>query len=288
MPAIAQKPTDALAANGQVYRHSTGWSFRAPKGWTVQVDAQEQFKLTPSGADANGEGYGLGYAPGPKISDVSGAAFIGIMEAEMKRLLPILSRTGEPQRLTIPLGPAAVMTWGGTTNDGTTVRARTYTAPFADGAISLIALGTPANLDKRDADLRTVFASLRREALPKEDTDSALAKAWRQRLSGKKLTQIESYNSGSSGGYNSRMDIVLRTDGRITFAKNSSVSIYVDGASGGNSGEKKGGGTWRIFSRGSQVLLAVTPEARQTEFFVLSESQGKTLLNGRRWFVTAP
>lgn len=294
-PATAQAP--AVAATrppvlaGQVYKHSSGWSFRVPQGWTVQADDQEQFKIAPPGADAGGEGYGLGYTPGPKIDDVAGATFVRTMETEMKRLLPFLSRVGEARRLTISFGPAAVLTWGGETPDGTRIRARTYTAPFADGAISLLAFGTPENMDRRDGDLRAVFASLRREALPKEDPDTPLAKLWRKKLSGKKLTKIENYNGGSSGGYNSRLDIVLRTDGRLTFAGDSSVSIYIDGgnSNGGNSsGTKKGEGRWRIFSRGSQALLAVTAEGHPTEYFVLSEDQGKTLLNGRRWFVTAP
>lgn len=287
-PAPKTKVASSVAA-GKSFAHSAGWGFTSPQNWTVAVGADGKFKLAPPNADAENEAYAFDYTPDPKIADVSGTAFVVAMDAEMKRLLPNLRRTEEPVRLSTPLGAAMILTWNADLPNNTALRVRVYAAPFGGGAISLVAMGTPANLDKSDAQLRTVFASLRREAPPKDAADTPIVKAWRERITGKKLTRLESYNSsGGAGGYSSRTDIVLRADRRFTFASDSSVSMSAGGASGGSSGTKKAEGKWRVTSRGTQTVLALQTEGRPEEFFVLTADAEKTFLNGNRWFVTAP
>ncbi len=277
--------------------HTTGFGFDAPPGWSVRPESDGQFLLAPPGADSQAEGYVLGHIGGLAFARVDDPAFARATDDEMAQLLPFLRRTGEPEKVAIPFGPAIALTYAGATPTGVALRARAYVTLFADGAILLLAFGRQEMLVKREADLMALLATVRRAAAPpaaavpaggKTDDGSAMARQWAQRLAGMKLTHLESYSSGSAGGYSSRVEAILTADGRYSYRSSSSVSVNVEGASGSSGGRHGSEGRWRVVSRGGRAFLELTPDGGTPELLELVNREGKTYIGGRRYFVTEP
>ena len=61
---------------------------------------------------------------------------------------------------------------------------------------------------------------------------------------------MDSYSSGSAGGYSSRTDVHFCANGQFALSGNSSVSVDVGGAYGYTGGDSQGSGTWRIITEG--------------------------------------
>jgi hypothetical protein len=116
--------------------------------------------------------------------------------------------------------------------------------------------------------------------------DSPLAREWTSWLGGMKLTQMESYSSGSAGGYSSRSDLYLCSDHSFRYDDQSSVSVDVGGAFGNSGGQGSTLGTWRIITNGERVGL-ILETANGTSEFLLEYIEEKTYRNGERVFVTA-
>ena len=188
--------------------------------------------------------------------------------------------------------------WAGknlTTNQP--VQMRMYATTLSGKAVVLFAAGTLTKLDAREATLREIAASVApattavnraSPATPSANNDrSPLAQQWIQKLRGKKLVQMSSYNSGGgSGGYSSKTEIYINANNTFQARSESSVSVYVPGANGGSGGTKKAAGTWRIYVNGSQALLEMKYENGQIETNALQANGEQTFINGKRWFVT--
>jgi len=140
----------------------------------------------------------------------------------------------------------------------------------------------------RCAWLIAFFLPLSAAAQEYADTNP-LAQQWDAWLRGKRLTQIHSYSSGSSGGTQSRADLFLCRDGTFLYTRSGSTSITVPGASGSSARSSKDRGSWRIVSNGRIVALEVAPESAggQKSYHDLSRTpDGKTFMGRERTFVT--
>ncbi|MEP6535389.1 MAG: hypothetical protein ABJF23_08745 [Bryobacteraceae bacterium] len=176
---------------------------------------------------------------------------------------------------------------------GTKGRLDVYTVEFPQGGVAaVIAAGTSELIAGRFAPVATMAASLSRAAAaassapaPAGSDDSPAVRQWDQRLRGKKMVQMSSYSSGSSGGSSSSRAIALAADGTYTYRSSSSVSIYVDGANGGSNGQKSDAGTWRLYEQAGNVILEMKSSKGETSTGVLTSNGTKTLLNNVRWFV---
>jgi hypothetical protein len=93
---------------------------------------------------------------------------------------------------------------------------------------------------------------------------SPAAREWVQLLRGRKLVSGSGYTSGgSSGGYSQSLELTLHADGRFDYYSASSVSVYVEGMSGGSASSESASGRWRVLSSGGAVVLEyITDEGR--------------------------
>lgn len=118
--------------------------------------------------------------------------------------------------------------------------------------------------------------------------DTPLAREWDGYLRGKKLTQLSSYSSGTSGGYNARQVAYLCGDGRFFYRSSSSVSVYGDtGGVGSAGGTEQHTGRWRVVSEGDIAALEVHVDGGESGYLTLAYVNGETYIDGERVFVTA-
>ena len=109
---------------------------------------------------------------------------------------------------------------------------------------------------------------------------------WIAFLSGKKLTTMSSYSSGSAGGYSARTDVYLCSDRSYAVRDESSVSVDVGGAFGSSGGIGASEGNWYVITNG-QVVGLVLEDAAGQALEVRMDYQGQqTFANGERVYVT--
>ncbi|MCH7876358.1 MAG: hypothetical protein IH965_13810 [Gemmatimonadetes bacterium] len=123
-------------------------------------------------------------------------------------------------------------------------------------------------------------------ATPQAGQLSAQGQEWAARLAGKRLTQMESYSSGSSGGYSNKQVWDLCRDGRFFFYGESMVSVDVGGAFGAAGGPERGGGQWRIIEQGGLVGIELRWLGGRVSQHTLDYQNGQTYADGTRVFVT--
>lgn len=121
-----------------------------------------------------------------------------------------------------------------------------------------------------------------------QGSNSATAREWRSRLADTRLTYMSSYSSGygdSYGGYSVQRAMDLCNKGYFTYAGSSSFSANAPGASAYNAGNSGGDGTWVIVDGGSgTAVLQLHFNNGETARYTLGMQDGKTYLNGERWF----
>jgi hypothetical protein len=117
---------------------------------------------------------------------------------------------------------------------------------------------------------------------------SELLRKWDERLRRSRVQRYDSYNSGSGGGLSSETQIDLCSDGSYTWYGQSSVSMDVDGASGGSGGQSGDRGRWELRESGSKALLVFHSESGSTKKYVLKrgDKSYEIFLDGRRYLVS--
>src|SRR5262249_28686092 len=86
-------------------------------------------------------------------------------------------------------------------------------------------------------------------AQPQPPTPSGLGQPWSSLLSDQALNYFSSYNSGGGGGgMASHRVLHLCSDGRFTFAGDSSIVMNVPGATGSSAGRSGFRGRWSLDS----------------------------------------
>jgi hypothetical protein len=116
---------------------------------------------------------------------------------------------------------------------------------------------------------------------------------WKDRLSGNRLTYMDSYSSpasypgGMSGGYSVTRKIDLCPQGFFTTNGNSDHNFGGDGVSGYGSSSSAGEGTWSaIRGENGRSLLRLRFNDGSVRDYLLDNRDGSTYLNNERWYRT--
>jgi hypothetical protein len=296
----AQTRTPSAAAR-KTFTHPKGFTFQHPAEWRAESN-DEYTQLLPPGltAEDQTENYRVLTEASPvEAGDPRFAAELDRLAAQ----LPGFSKFGSAQYYKTKTGNGIRSAWAGknfTTNQP--IQIRMYATTLNGLAIVLFAAGVTTKLDAREIALQEIAASVASKQASGQPQSSAsaeaspgsqavdrspLAQQWRQRLRGKKLVYLSSYNSGGgSGGMSSKTEIMLNADGTFRVYSESSVSMSVPGANGSSGGTKQAKGTWQIYAQAGKPLLETRYDNGQTETSILEDRNGQTFVNGKRWFVT--
>ena len=114
---------------------------------------------------------------------------------------------------------------------------------------------------------------------------------WNAKFQNARLTYMNSYySSGGSyggystgGGYSDQEIIDLCGQGYFKFRSSSSMSVDTGGAFANSNSRGKGAGSWKIVNRNILELTFHNGEVKQ---YVLTSQDGKTMLNGYRYYCT--
>ncbi len=281
----AKKPS-----SDRVYRHPLGFTFEHPVGWKVEKAEFLKVLLVPKDKDEN-EAIVVSSDPlsVPGTARADDPRWAQRLETEVAEIFPSLKRVGRVETVQTGCGTGAVMVWEGATPDGIRAQLRLYTVIEKGEMHTLFAIGPKDRIESRDKPLREVFASFApdKSANSAKRDDTPLAKEWKQRLNGMKVTYLSSDGS-DAGGYTARWDLYLNADGSFTYRDSSTVSADVGGVSGFSGGRSSSAGKWRILTGGSQAFLELRFDDGRTRRSMLSLEGGKTYVDGDRVFVTKP
>jgi hypothetical protein len=275
---------------------ANGLEFRPPEGWTVKANAQAAVLLPPDMAMEPGgkdpsELYLVVLLPG--IKDLQDPQLVATLKGQYFPAEAQIRAMGAPQPFRAGAGMGSLYRFEGV-SQGVALRIEMYAAGLPGGGVAaLIALARPALLARREAAVAAVAASLSRQAdVPASagqnagGSNTTATALWEQRLRGRKLYQFSGYSSSyGSGGMNSQKTLLLSTNGTYDFHRSGSVSVYVEGASGGSASQSGDRGRWRIYEQDGKMLLELVSSNGTTENIALTSDGSKTLLNGRRWLV---
>jgi hypothetical protein len=263
-----------------------GYAFDHPTNWAISEDPSGSVLLVPAGKGQN-EAYLLGTSQAYGVKSADDPRAVAIAEAEMAKLFPSLRRSTAPYKMKTGVGAGVSFDLEGKTDRGNPINTRLFLTVNGDTAVVMFAIAPKDRIESNSDALDAIFSSIRIDNSAPAADSSPLAREWTQRLSGKKLTKLSGYSSGSSGGYNSETIWILNANGRFTFNSSSSVAIYVDGANGGSSSRSRNAGTWRIIEQDGAAVLELRSDAGVTRS-TMTFRDGKTFMNGGRVYVTQP
>ena len=111
---------------------------------------------------------------------------------------------------------------------------------------------------------------------------------WDQFLRGKKLTYLHSYSSNTpgGGGFSNQVEYYLCQDGRFHYRSSNSLSGGSFAAFPEGGSASSGQGRWEIISEGAAIGIEFTWNDGSATASRLEFADGKTYLNGERYFVT--
>jgi hypothetical protein len=111
---------------------------------------------------------------------------------------------------------------------------------------------------------------------------------WDQFLRGKKLTYLHSYSSNTpgGGGFSNQVEYYLNQDGRFHYRSSNSLSGGSFAAFPQGGSASAGQGRWEIISEGELIGIQFTWDDGRVTAYRLEFGDGKTYLNGERYFVT--
>jgi hypothetical protein len=113
-----------------------------------------------------------------------------------------------------------------------------------------------------------------------------LGNEWAAFLSGKKVTVMDRYSSGTDGGYTSRTDVYLCSSGQFLFRGQSDMSVDVGGAYGYSGGNQSNSGRWHIITQGKLAGIELRYGNGTVEQYRLDHQNGATYADGKRVYVT--
>ncbi len=283
------------APTQKTFSHPQGFSFQYPADWKIELNA-EAAQILPPGISANDQTENFRIVTTPAPIEVTNPRFSAEMD-QLAAQIPGFTKIGSTQSYKTKTASGLRGIWAGTNlTTKQPVQMRMYATTLNNIAVVLFAAGSAAKLDARETILREIAASVapsgntgtqpnQAPAVVNNDR-SPLAQQWLQRLNGKKLTKLSSYNSGGSGGMSSKTELYLLSNGTFQARSESSVAVYVEGANGSSGGVKRAAGTWRIYARNGQAILETKYENGQIESSLLEDRNNQTFVNGTRWFVT--
>lgn len=109
---------------------------------------------------------------------------------------------------------------------------------------------------------------------------------WKSALNGMRLTYMNTYSSGSSGGYSDKIQIDLCPGQIFKYSDRSSMSLDVDGGYAYSHGQNNGDGMWEIISIGEQPVLRLNFHDGSNRQYTISTQGNDFYLDNRRYFRT--
>ena len=274
------QPNHTYAGGVRVEASSVGVSIVVPEGWGGRFGQNARAQVLLLGSNT-----------------IEGAGIVvfqsGVTAAQVAATL------NEPQDLGSgvilrPTAPAAIQgsrIVASYSNQTYVGRALALLGPSSNGVIFFFA-GPPKN-DRTYVQLLETLGATTEFGAPtavaaqaqSPTAASSLPQPWASVLTDQALNYFSSYNSGGGGGgMASHRVLHLCSDGRFTFAGDSSVTMNVPGASGSSGGRSGFRGRWSVESPTdtTAVLVLVGDDGRELRW-PLRWDGSKTFLNGQRW-----
>ncbi len=121
-----------------------------------------------------------------------------------------------------------------------------------------------------------------------------IVKQLENHIRGKLLTYLSTYSSSGSssggystgGGFSTKTEIFLCTNGQFSYRGRDSMSFDTGGGFGGSHSRDNALGTWRVYAYQGRPVLELRDRNGAKREFRLSHRNRKTYLNGKRYFVT--
>lgn len=223
----------AGGANWKTFRHATGLSMRYPANWKLERQEGFAFLIPPDqGKDASGplEAYIVAGQGSEGVQSIEDPRVIDYLDQQMAGFAPFLQRQGEPERIQAATSPGIVASWSGTNPNGKLINAQVYATIVKGFSMSLITVGEPARLKKRNNIVRSVFASF---AAGSGKRDPRIAGSWR----------FYSYKSSADGKFGTEKNRYMRLspDGSASWSSSSESSGNFAGRDGGGNTTWTGG-----------------------------------------------
>lgn len=257
-----------------IYRNSSGASFRYPDSWQVREDANlRAVVLVPNDGSGGGETMMVTGVDAGGVTTADDPRVLQGVEAVVLQYFPTLRRAGDPQPISAGARPGMQFTWEGADFSGNVTRVRVYSAVLGRYTASLSAFGPRDQVAAREGIMRQIFATFDISggtpggvAGPVSSSgyggaasglDSRLASGW---------VQTE-YNKIT--GYWKEIHAALRPDGSAFFSY---------GASGGQNFQLKNGqgvetGRGSVGSEGSTSMTGRWQTSGDTLTITLSSGQ---------------
>ena len=278
-------PLRAQELTGPRPDQGIGFSFIIPEGWV---------------ASGNSEGYIMGHGTIP------GAILLAAKpHTDLDALVQTYSEPTDDGDSHLALSGRPKITGGNTvevlqtgTMRGTpmTVVAVARLNPYGGNTANLMALApTESFSDELRSALMAALASVdyTKPATGSASTGGSADKAWHDRLSGARLTYMESYSSPSSveggigGGYSINRRIDLCPQGHYKASSSSDHTMSGSDVSAYGQSGSTGDGQWSAVRQANgNTVLRLTPTSGRVQEYVLSYQDGKTYLDGARWYRT--
>lgn len=168
--------------------------------------------------------------------------------------------------------------------------------PYGGNTANLMALAPVESFsDELRSALMAALASVdytKPSAVP-ASAGGSTDQTWRDRLSGARLTYMESYSSpsrtegGIGGGYSIDRRIDLCPQGHYKSSSSSGHTMSGSDVSAYGQGGTTGDGTWSaVRIANGNTVLRLSPTTGPVREYVLTFQDGKTYLDGTRWFRT--
>ncbi len=215
-------------------------------------------------------------SPGLTQAEVQQSAQTGYFEEGVS-----LTPSGSPQEMKVEGGWAMNVEVTGIF-DGAEVQGimAGYVGNEGQG-FAYVAVTTPEQWENLAPAARSTAASLR---FQKVDV-GPLVQQWDQKVRGRKLTYMNTWGDYSGGG-SDQAHYFLCSDGTFAYQGSSNFAFDVSGGFGSSFDRGSSSGTWKLMAQGNQVSLVFQYQNGQSENAELtSDEDGKTFLNGTRYFV---
>lgn len=214
---------DKSAGGGvwKIYKHPTGLSVRYPPTWQTK-DLGGVLSLTPPDLVTNAQGPVEAYlimASGAEgVQSVDDPRVAALIEQQVMQLMPLLKRSGQPQKIVGGTAPGLLMSWESDNPGGLAVRANVMTTILKGYGVALLALGDKTKIAAREGVIKEIFASL---AAGAGERDPRLVGRWK----------FWSYKGSANGkfGTESTRRFQFIQDGTCLWQSNSESSGTVSG-----------------------------------------------------------
>jgi len=256
-PSEAPSARPEAALKGKTYSHPIGFKFWYPDGWKPTLQG-EMILLVPPNVASTPQGpseiyfiFGESVA-GENITKPDDPRVAQYFDEQVRALSPVLQRVGQTASVDMSKGKGAVLNWEAKGETGT-VQARLYVAIIKDNGVALGALGLKDLVQKRDPDLRRMFASF---SFGEGQKDPKLVGTWKQ-MSSHAISNTSPWETDWSRAKmaSSKESVMeLRADGTWYRTKESYMLAGASGIWLEDKSVKKDNGTW-CAGNGSLYLM---------------------------------